>query len=37
MSEPTLAERLGYAADDKVVIINADDLGSVRFVTVWGL
>ena len=28
ISEPTLAQRLGYGADDKVVIINADDLGS---------
>jgi predicted glycoside hydrolase/deacetylase ChbG (UPF0249 family) len=28
MSEPTLAQRLGYGADAKLVIINADDLGS---------
>jgi chitin disaccharide deacetylase len=28
MSEPTLAQRLGYTADAKLVIINADDLGS---------
>jgi predicted glycoside hydrolase/deacetylase ChbG (UPF0249 family) len=28
MSEPTLAQRLGYAADAKLLIINADDLGS---------
>ena len=28
MAEPTLAQRLGYAADAKLVIINADDLGS---------
>ena len=28
MAEPNLAQRLGYAADAKLVIINADDLGS---------
>ena len=28
MSEPTLAQRLGYPADARLVIINADDLGS---------
>ena len=28
MSEPTLAQRLGYPADAKLLIINADDLGS---------
>jgi chitin disaccharide deacetylase len=28
MSNPTLAQRLGYPADARVVIINADDLGS---------
>jgi len=28
MSEPTLAQRLGYTADAKLLIINADDLGS---------
>jgi hypothetical protein len=28
MAEPTLAQRLGYRADAKLVIINADDLGS---------
>jgi predicted glycoside hydrolase/deacetylase ChbG (UPF0249 family) len=28
MSDATLAQRLGYAADARVVIINADDLGS---------
>jgi predicted glycoside hydrolase/deacetylase ChbG (UPF0249 family) len=28
MSHPTLAQRLGYPADARVVIINADDLGS---------
>jgi chitin disaccharide deacetylase len=28
MSEATLAQRLGYDADAKLVIINADDLGS---------
>src|SRR6202161_1178413 len=28
MSEPTLAQRLGYGADAKLLIINADDLGS---------
>jgi chitin disaccharide deacetylase len=28
MSEPTLAQRLGYPAEARVVIINADDLGS---------
>jgi hypothetical protein len=28
MSEPNLAQRLGYAADAKLLIINADDLGS---------
>ena len=28
MGEPTLAQRLGYAAEAKLVIINADDLGS---------
>jgi predicted glycoside hydrolase/deacetylase ChbG (UPF0249 family) len=28
MSEPTLGQRLGYAADAKLLIINADDLGS---------
>ena len=28
MSDPTLAQRLGYPADAKLVIINADDLGS---------
>jgi predicted glycoside hydrolase/deacetylase ChbG (UPF0249 family) len=28
MSVPTLAQRLGYPADARVVIINADDLGS---------
>jgi predicted glycoside hydrolase/deacetylase ChbG (UPF0249 family) len=27
---PTLAERLGYGADAKLVIINCDDLGSTR-------
>jgi len=27
-TDPTLARRLGYTADDKVVIINCDDLGS---------
>ena len=29
MSEPTLAQRLGYPADARLVIINADDLGIV--------
>ena len=28
MAEPNLAQRLGYAAEAKLVIINADDLGS---------
>ena len=28
MSEPTLAQRLGYPAEAKLLIINADDLGS---------
>src|ERR1035438_10363459 len=28
MSEPTLAQRLGYPADAKLLILNADDLGS---------
>ncbi len=28
MTEPTLAQRLGYPAEAKLVIINADDLGS---------
>jgi chitin disaccharide deacetylase len=28
MSEPTLAQRLGFAADAKLLIVNADDLGS---------
>jgi chitin disaccharide deacetylase len=28
MAEPNLAQRLGYSADAKLVIINADDLGS---------
>jgi predicted glycoside hydrolase/deacetylase ChbG (UPF0249 family) len=28
MAEPNLAQRLGYTADAKLVIINADDLGS---------
>src|SRR6202035_3871253 len=28
MVEPTLAQRLGYGADAKLLIINADDLGS---------
>ena len=28
MAEPNLAQRLGYGADAKLVIINADDLGS---------
>ena len=28
MAEPNLAQRLGYPADAKLVIINADDLGS---------
>ena len=28
MAEPNLAQRLGYAADAKLVIVNADDLGS---------
>jgi predicted glycoside hydrolase/deacetylase ChbG (UPF0249 family) len=28
MAEPHLAQRLGYGADAKLVIINADDLGS---------
>ncbi len=28
MAEPTLAQRLGYPAEAKLVIINADDLGS---------
>ena len=28
MSDPTLAQRLGYPADARLVIINADDLGS---------
>jgi hypothetical protein len=28
MSDPTLAQRLGYSADAKLLIINADDLGS---------
>jgi predicted glycoside hydrolase/deacetylase ChbG (UPF0249 family) len=28
MSEPTLAQRLGYDAEAKLLIINADDLGS---------
>ena len=27
MSEPTLAERLGYSADDRLLIVNSDDLG----------
>ncbi len=30
MASPTLADRLGYAADAKLVIINCDDLGSSR-------
>ena len=31
MSAPTpLAERLGYAPDEKVLIVNCDDLGSSR-------
>jgi len=25
---PTLAERLGYGPDDKLLIVNCDDLGS---------
>jgi len=28
MSEPTLAERLGYAPDQRIAIVNCDDLGS---------
>jgi predicted glycoside hydrolase/deacetylase ChbG (UPF0249 family) len=28
MGEPTLAQRLGYPADAKLLIVNADDLGS---------
>jgi predicted glycoside hydrolase/deacetylase ChbG (UPF0249 family) len=28
MAEPNLAQRLGYSADAKLVVINADDLGS---------
>ena len=28
MAEPNLAQRLGYPADAKLVVINADDLGS---------
>src|SRR6202046_1426692 len=28
MAEPNLAQRLGYGADAKLVIVNADDLGS---------
>ena len=28
MAEPTLAQRLGYSSEDRLVIINADDLGS---------
>ena len=28
MSEPNLAQRLGYSAEAKLVIVNADDLGS---------
>jgi predicted glycoside hydrolase/deacetylase ChbG (UPF0249 family) len=28
MPKPSLAERLGYAADDRLLIINCDDLGS---------
>ena len=28
MSEPTLAQRLGHPAGAKLLIINADDLGS---------
>ena len=28
MAEPNLAQRLGYAGDAKLVVINADDLGS---------
>jgi predicted glycoside hydrolase/deacetylase ChbG (UPF0249 family) len=28
MAEPNLAQRLGYSGEDKLVIINADDLGS---------
>src|SRR5690349_20351792 len=28
MTTPTLAERLGYAADSRLLIINCDDLGS---------
>jgi len=27
-AKPTLAQRLGYAADDRLLIINCDDLGS---------
>ncbi len=27
---PTLAERLGYAPDAKLLIVNCDDLGSTR-------
>ena len=26
--EATLAERLGYSADDRLLIVNCDDLGS---------
>ncbi len=28
MAEPNLAQRLGYGADAKLVVVNADDLGS---------
>src|SRR5260370_31959435 len=28
MTEPNLAQRLGYSADAKLVVVNADDLGS---------
>jgi predicted glycoside hydrolase/deacetylase ChbG (UPF0249 family) len=30
MATPSLAERLGYAPDDKLLIVNCDDLGSSR-------
>jgi hypothetical protein len=28
MAQPTLAERLGYGPDDRLLIVNCDDLGS---------
>jgi hypothetical protein len=28
MGQPSLAERLGYRPDDRLLIVNCDDLGS---------